>query len=450
MSGHPGSVFPWSRKRYPSECSKLRTARIVPANVRTMALGSAGPLVKSARTTIASPRGKRTEDDATAPLGFAPPTVPSMAKTPRAVGASMRATPNVSLASKNMLWRDHVMAKPAPTSFQVGTLYSSQEIQAALGVGNAGGIRISMATDGAVRRAVVLTSVPTARQLSENPYHDRIENDILVYTGTGRQGAQTLGGINRRLPQQLDTGFPVYGFVLVGSRRDPSIGSKRWRFLGLLEYVRHYPDSQTDTEGKPRDVWLFELRIHAQPEVVNVADDETLNAHMLMESRAAGSQSGDDREVGRSSLVVPAGAPEHDPTVIEGIRARLLAKPAEGFEHFIKDLLLATGFVDVSVTKYSQDGGVDVNAYCSASMWPVKNMLVQVQAKRWLHTVGRREVAELRGSLAPFARGAVVTTSYYSKAAVIEATSDGKTPIVLVDGYSLARIVARLGLDAIH
>jgi hypothetical protein len=140
-----------------------------------------------------------------------------------------------------------MMAKAKLKQFSIGTLYSSEEIQNSLEVGNAGGVRMSIAEDGSVRRAVILTSIPTARQLSENPYHDRIENDVLVYTGAGREGDQTLGGVNKRLPQQMDVNFPAYGFVLVKSRRDPSLGPKRWRFLGLLEYLRHYPDSQADT-----------------------------------------------------------------------------------------------------------------------------------------------------------------------------------------------------------
>ena len=338
------------------------------------------------------------------------------------------------------------MKTAAPTNFHFATLYSSEEIQAALKVGNAGGIRMCVNDDGTVRRAVILTSAPTARQLSENPYHDRIENDILVYTGAGREGEQTLGGVNKRLPQQLDANFPAYCFVLVGSRRDASIGPKRWKFLGLLEYLRHYPDTQADTGGKVRKVWLFEMRIHSMPESVAVDDDRTIAARILKESRKANKQTGEDREIGRSLLVVPGGVVEFDPVEIESIRGRLLAKPAERFEHFVKDLMLATGFIDVSVTKFSQDGGVDLNAYASAAMWPVEKMLVQVQAKRWLHTVGRKEVAELRGSLEPFARGAVVTTSHYSKAAVVEAASAGKAPIVLIDGYSLARIVQRAGM----
>lgn len=305
---------------------------------------------------------------------------------------------------------------------------------------------MSITDSGEVRRAVILTSVPTARQLSENPYHDRIEDGVLVYTGAGREGEQTLGGVNKRLPQQLEADFPAYGFVLVGSRRDASIGPKRWRFLGLLEYLRHYPDTQADTSGIVRKVWMFELRIHGVPEVVSADGDATIAKRVLAESRAMSKQTGDDRELGETPLLVPSSAVTFDPIEIESIRGRLLAKPAERFEHFVKDLLISTGFVDVSVTKFSQDGGVDVNAFASASMWPIERLLVQVQAKRWLHTVGRKEVAELRGSLEPFARGAVVTTSHYSKAAVQEAASAGKAPIVLVDGYSLATIVKRAGI----
>lgn len=87
-----------------------------------------------------------------------------------------------------------------------------------------------------------------------------------------------------------------------------------------------------------------------------------------------------------------------------------------------------------------------MNARAGARMWVLENTLIQIQAKRWLHSVGRKEVAELRGSLQPFARGAVVTTSHFSKAAINEATEGGKNPIVLVDGFRLSKVVRDEGL----
>ena len=74
-------------------------------------------------------------------------------------------------------------------------------------------------------------------------------------------------------------------------------------------------------------------------------------------------------------------------------------------------------------------------------MWVFENNLIKVQAKRWLHSVGRKEVAELRGSLQPYAKGAVVTTSHFSKAAITEAGEEGKNPITLVDGFRLSKLV---------
>ena len=68
-----------------------------------------------------------------------------------------------------------------------------------------------------------------------------------------------------------------------------------------------------------------------------------------------------------------------------------------------------------------------------------------MQAKRWLHSVGRREVAELRGSLQPYAHGAVVTTSFFTKAAILEAAEAAKKPIVLVNGLEFAAVLSRLG-----
>ncbi|MBC7821024.1 MAG: restriction endonuclease, partial [Planctomycetaceae bacterium] len=101
---------------------------------------------------------------------------------------------------------------------------------------------------------------------------------------------------------------------------------------------------------------------------------------------------------------------------------------------------------DVEVTRYSQDGGIDVNARPGLSVWPIRHLFVQVQAKRWLHTVGRREVAELRGSILPHAVGCIVTTSHFSRAAIEESSNAGKVPIALIDGHELASLITTFRL----
>lgn len=161
-------------------------------------------------------------------------------------------------------------------SFHVGTLYSNEEIYGSLSTGNAGGIRIRTGASGEVERLAIFTSLPSARQLAENPYHDRIEGDVLTYTGAGRAGDQSVSGSNARILQQREKRFPTYGFQQVAGRRDKKVGNRRWAFLGLLEFMRCCRERQLDTEGAWRNVWVFELRIHPQPSVVEIVSERAL------------------------------------------------------------------------------------------------------------------------------------------------------------------------------
>jgi hypothetical protein len=303
-------------------------------------------------------------------------------------------------------------------------------------VSNAGGIRVSL-QDKAVLRAVIMTSVRGVHSAAENPYQDRLESGVLTYTAAGKLGQQTLAGVNSRLIEQKEFNFPIHGFVLIASRRDRSVGPKRWKYLGLLEYVRHYPDTQLDADGRVRKVWLFEFRIHPEQEILPLSIESAVSSKLLNESRLRAAANCDDDEIVDESCHQQ---PE-DIERIERVRSKLLALEPRNFELFIKDLLLHCGFSDVCVTKFSADGGVDVNAKVGSSIWIFENALVQLQAKRWLHSVGRKEVAELRGSLQPFAKGAVVTTSHFSKAAIHEACEAGKNPIALIDGFRLSKVV---------
>lgn len=183
-------------------------------------------------------------------------------------------------------------------------------------------------------------------------------------------------------------------------------------------------------------MWIFEFEIHQEFQAVPLALDTIMSRETLAKSRGTIGSADDD-------AIISEGDRQQvdDIERIECIRGKLLAMEPRRFEFFIKELLLHSGFRDVCVTKFSADGGVDVNARAGVRMWIFENTLVQVQAKRWLHSVGRKEVAELRGSLQPFAKGAVVTTSHFSRAAISEAGGEGKDPIALLDGFRLSKLV---------
>lgn len=320
--------------------------------------------------------------------------------------------------------------------FTVGQLYSALEIQSHLQVGNAGGIRVALDGKRSVRRLVLLTVVPQAKVERENPYHDRIEGDVLVYAGAGLQGDQDLGGANRRIVLQREEHFPIYGFRLNQSRRKSD--AKRWEFLGLLQFLRHYPDTQIDRQGLIRKVWLFEFRVCAEAARVPVLNERSIMASALS---SFAFDAGVETRVGGLSTAQAVSDERVQAEATERVRCKMLTLPPRDFELLVKAALEKGGFTDVVVTRYSQDGGIDVNAVVSSTHWPIAGLRLQVQAKRWLHTVGRREVAELRGSLEPFAHGAVVTTSYFSRAAISEAQAAGRAPVVLIDGYNFASTV---------
>ncbi len=321
--------------------------------------------------------------------------------------------------------------------FEVSSRYSNEQIFKSLGIGNTGGIRVKRGLDGEIKRIAVFTSIPTVRQLAENPYHDRMEGETLIYTGAGKAGEQNVSGANARIGEQPTKKFPIYAFIQMAGRRDRSAGVRRWGFLGLLEYLRGYQENQLDAHKEKRTVWMFEFRVHSDPLNVPLANDAEIMRTLL---DTTGGANDEDRDV--VSHVGETSTPsDSDLLELEDVRKRLLAYNPEHFEHVISNVLQFSGFDRVEVTRYSQDGGIDINARLERNVWPLRHLLTQIQAKRWLHTVGRKEVAELRGSLQPHAAGCIVTTSHFSRAAIAESVESGKVPITIVDGYELARIV---------
>lgn len=329
--------------------------------------------------------------------------------------------------------------------FVVGELYSHEEIYRSLGVGNAGGVRFVNKNGGLTRRGVLFTSVPTGRLQSENPYHDRVERDVLVYTAQGRKGEQGFGGQNQRLLEHQKEWYPLYCFQLIASRRDRSIGVKRWRFLGLLYGLRRYKEQQVDVSGAIRTACIFEFAILSHFSYIIVEQDDLLARSLYAEYVSSGKDNDQDDNVvvGQKETV---GESRWSAEELEQTRYDMLGLHPASFEKLIKTTLECSGYCNVCTTQYSQDGGIDVDAYAGCDLWPISHLHVQVQAKRWMHTVGRKEVAELRGSLALNARGAIVTTSQFSKAALKEANEEGKVPIVTVDGYDFAKIVRRFNV----
>ncbi len=310
--------------------------------------------------------------------------------------------------------------------FQVGETYTNDQIRFSLDLENLGGIRPALDGKRAVRHVAIMTAEEASGRLqAENPYRDRIEAGVLIYTAQGREGDQALSGRNKRLVEQYTIPTPFFGFA--------NIGRQTYRFLGLLELLRHYQENQTDMRGNLRKVWVFEFRIHNLPPEIPIDQAAAIMATILADSRRNDAQGSLEREV--SSL--PAEPARTDPALIvniEAIRARILQFSPWQFEGFVKAVLENNGFVDVSVTPASGDGGIDVDAYVDERNDFFHGTHVQAQVKRWRHAVGSPEINSFRGALSTTAKGIFVTTSHYTRAAMAEA----RHPAIKASGYLCA------------
>lgn len=129
----------------------------------------------------------------------------------------------------------------------------------------------------------------------------------------------------------------------------------------------------------------------------------------------------------------------HNREIRQSLLHRLLEMPAIEFEKLIALLLAAMGFEDVTVTPYSGDKGIDVQATLVVGESIRTRMAVQV--KKWKNNVQAPVVQQVRGSLSTHEQGLIITTSDFSKGAYEEASKVDKIPVALMNGEQLVDLL---------
>lgn len=135
----------------------------------------------------------------------------------------------------------------------------------------------------------------------------------------------------------------------------------------------------------------------------------------------------------------------------QGLVSDLLERVKMGspifFERLVVKLLVAMGYGGSErdagqVLGGSGDGGID--GVIKQDRLGLDN--IYIQAKRWQSPVGSPEVRNFIGSLslAKASRGVLLTTSFFSEAALSAARQDGR--IVLIDGVTLANLMVEYGV----
>jgi len=317
--------------------------------------------------------------------------------------------------------------------FIVGEQYTNDQVIISLQVENLGGIRPSIDEKKRLKHIAIMTKIGSKeKSILDNPYQDRIEQGILIFTGQGKSGDQRLTGRNKRIVEQFEMPIPLFCFE--------SRGRQSYVFLGLLELIRYYHELQIDINRNLRRVLIFEFKIHSENLTIPINMAKSLTRDFLPKNRKDLLNDKFEQEV-EVPEIQQLQLPESELLELESVRSQLFNINPYKFEHLLKDLIERTGFSNVSVTPPSQDGGIDINAYVKESNVFFANTLVQFQAKRWRHSIGSVEINNFRGALSSIAKGVFVTTSHFTKNAIQEAKNTAKPSIALIDGFSLANLL---------
>lgn len=115
------------------------------------------------------------------------------------------------------------------------------------------------------------------------------------------------------------------------------------------------------------------------------------------------------------------------------------------FERLCQRILRESGFIEVEVTRRSNDGGLD--GYGTIRIGGLISFNVLFQSKRYKGNIGPDIVRDFRGAMVGRAdKGLIICTGGFTLEARREATRDGAPPIDLIDGRLLAEKLKELKL----
>jgi hypothetical protein len=140
--------------------------------------------------------------------------------------------------------------------------------------------------------------------------------------------------------------------------------------------------------------------------------------------------------------------PPSDPDIRRQLKARLLALPPRAFELFAGDLLEFMGLRNVTVTRYSGDGGIDAIGSLETSIAPI-SIPTGVQVKRYSANVQRADIDRFIGALSgQYAQGIFITTAGYARQAALKAVA-AIPRVATVDGDQVAALMLRHHLGVV-
>lgn len=124
--------------------------------------------------------------------------------------------------------------------------------------------------------------------------------------------------------------------------------------------------------------------------------------------------------------------------------AVMLELDPTAFERLSQRILREQGFVSVTVTGRSGDGGIDGTGVLRMNLLSFHMFF---QCKRYRGSVSSSAVRDFRGAMVGRSdKGLLITTGHFTPDAVREANRDGAPPVDLVDGEALCAMLKQMNL----
>lgn len=250
-------------------------------------------------------------------------------------------------------------------------------------------------------------------------------------------GSATIQELDERVVELEGVSEEEQSYQMKGSDNRPRVNY-------YLAWARTYLRRGGALQNSARGVWAL--------------TDEGRALETLEEAQAIYDQVGlEEREKSRLKRLAQKNSPppaeemdEQGPGDDEDWKGRLLtvlgAMYPSAFERLSQRLLREAGFVKVEVRGKSNDGGIDGLGVLRVNL---VSFQVYFQCKRWVGSVGSKEIRDFRGAVQGRAdKGLFITTGHFTSQASDEATRDGAIAIDLIDGDRLCDLLKdnRLGV----
>ncbi|MFA5787267.1 MAG: restriction endonuclease [Actinomycetota bacterium] len=246
-------------------------------------------------------------------------------------------------------------------------------------------------------------------------------------------GSGTPGEVVDRIAQDLDLSEDVQTELL---------DSGTPRFRNQVAWARFYLAREGMLDASKHGIWTLTDAGRATTLAPKQAREIFLKWVKIFAAERKAKKQKVDPEIDESAPASGSTTPED---YREGLTTLLLTLPAPGFERLCQRLLRESGFVQVTVTGRSGDGGID--GHGTLEINPLVSFKVLFQCKRYRDVVTPSHVRDFRGAMQGRAdKGIIMTTGAFTSEARKEAVRDGVPPIELIDGQKMIDMMATLEL----